>query len=211
MIRSALLFLVFCTGASQLLAQQQQVHGWIQAGAEFDLTKDLELQVSLMARPEIYPDYTLTQYNTEIGLAYAWNKHWKAGLEGRFGLDEGFPESRLAASVRYRDGLGPWELQWRMKAQIQWTQFELPEKELRNRFLLGYEINKHLMPYLAAEYFLTADHAETSFREYRYMAGAEYELNKKQDLELTYIYSNAWNTGNQNIRHIASLSWKYNW
>ena len=76
--------------------------------------------------------------------------------------------------------MGPWELQWRMKAQIQWTQFELPEKELRNRFLLGYEINKHLMPYLAAEYFLTADHAETSFREYRYMAGAEYELNKSR-------------------------------
>lgn len=187
----------------------QRFSAWTQASTEVDLTKDLEFQVTQMFRSDLLP-YSFKQLNTELQLGYKFNKHWSAGGEFRF-IGSNDAELRYSLYGKYRDGIEDFELQIRSKYQVQTSRNELPESAFRNKFLLGYEVTKDIMPYISYEIFYTMYYRENSFNEYRIEPGLELELNKHNDLALYYIHGRERNTNAPTIRHVFGLSYEYKW
>jgi hypothetical protein len=190
-------------------AQEQDVFNWVQISVEFEPVDDIEVQFSQMLRTELYPEQLLRQWNTEFGAAYAFNKHWKAGAEVRLTFAEGELLPRYAIYGRYRDGMGDFELQFRTKLQTDVTRTSLPETTLRNRFRLGYEVNKDMLIYVSYESFYRMYYIENLFSENRIETGIDYSINKHNSINLAYINSSEINESNPKTRHIASISYNY--
>lgn len=206
---SILLLIGAASFSSVVCAQEQAVFNWFQVAAEFEPVKDVEVQFSQMIRTELYPELTFRQWNTEIGAAYAFNKHWKAGAEMRITVTGEGVIPRYAIYGRYRDGIGDFELQFRTKLQTEISKVALPETTLRNRIRTGYELNKDLLIYVSYELFYRMYFVENSFSENRIETGIDYSINKHNSINLAYLNSSEINESNPNTRHIASISYNY--
>jgi len=189
---------------------EQQFSGWTQVSTEFEIIKDLEIQVAQMFRFEMLP-YEYNQVNTELQGTWKFNKHWKAGAEYRLTSTSKEEQSRFAIFGRYRDGIDDFELQFRSKLQVETSNFGLPETIFRNKALLGYEITKDIMTYVSYELFYELYEVENTFNQYRIEPGIDLRLNKHNHLSLYYIHSRSMNTNNPRIRHISGLSYEYKW
>lgn len=210
MTKRILLFLILVSCTQLLvLSQTRSLHSWTEATISYDLNKDIGLKYGQMVRNELFPLNPEVSLISELSADYKFNKHWKAGAECRLSFSPAEIQPRYAIFVRYRDGIGDFELQVRSKLQSETSQYELPVTEFRNKFSVGYELSKKLMPFVSYELFYRAQAAESNFNAHRTQAGFDYKFNKHHNISLGYMIDTEVYTYKPKQKHVISLSYAY--
>jgi hypothetical protein len=102
---------------------------------------------------------------------------------------------RLYADILFKHNFNRFNLAYRCRFQSQQTDIYSsddgynPEFTLRHKITFKYDLNLYLSPYVSQEIFIpTNDFIDVLIRRTRSTAGMEYHLNKRNDLELYFLY-----------------------
>jgi hypothetical protein len=88
----------------------------------------------------------------------------------------------------------------------------LPEWYSRNKFSVKYDFGKKYTPYISAEFRYQIDdprniESDQTWHRGRYVAGVDYELDKKNKLGLYYLIQHEWNVSLPENQYIIGLEY----
>jgi len=194
-----LLFLLILT-ASITFSQEKDFGIWAGIAAEKELIKNLDLNFDVNMRT--YHNVSeIEEAFFDIGLKYKFNKYLSAGLSYRYTQfkedDEIFhPRHKWFADLTGKLPLGDFDISARIRFQQRYkTYFEdendRESKEVgRLKLKTLYNIPSFpVNPYLSAElFFPMVSVSERTVEKERFMAGFEYNISKKNSIELEYMF-----------------------
>jgi hypothetical protein len=164
----------------------------------------------------------IDEFFTEIGAEYKFTKFLKSGLSYRFirnytnsGLKRF--DHRFDGNIKFDFSIKRFSFDYRIQYQTDnedlftenlSTAFQ---HTLRNRFRVHYNVNNiKLNPYFSTEFFYKIDPADISkFNKMRNSLGFEYELSKRDALDLYIMVESELNKETPEQVVVAGLSYKY--
>jgi len=197
--KNLLLFLLICT-APVIFSQEKDFGIWAGISAEKELIKNLDLNFDINLRT--YHNVSeIEEAFFDIGLNYKFNKYLSTALSYRYTQfredDELYhPRHKWFADVKGKLPLGDLDISARFRFQQRYkTYFEdendKESKEVgRLRLKAIYDIPSFpVNPYISAELFFPMfSVSERTVEKERFMAGFEYNISKKNSIEIEYIY-----------------------
>jgi hypothetical protein len=200
MIKRPLLLFLLILPASVTFSQEKDFGIWAGIAAEKELIKNLELNFDVNLRT--YHNVSeIEEAFFDVGLNYKFNKYLSAALSYRYTQfkedDELFhPRHKWFADLKGKLPLGDFDISARFRYQQRYkTYFEdendRESKEVgRLKLKALYNIPSFpVNPYLSAELFFPMfSGVERTVEKKRFMAGFEYNISKKNSIEIEYIY-----------------------
>ena len=104
-------------------------------------------------------------------------------------------------------------LRYNKKLRFSETENEFIRKRdddhIRGRVLLEYKINKKVKPFTGTElfYLINDEKYGSGFDIYRLYLGIEFEVFKKQEIGINWIYEEVFNLGRKNIENIFKIEY----
>lgn len=199
-IKKTLLLFLLISNASVTFSQKKDFGIWAGISAEKELVKNLDLNFDVNMRT--YHNVSeIEEAFFDIGLNYKFNKYLSAALSYRYTQfkedDELFhPRHKWFADLKGKLPLGDFDISARFRFQQRYkTYFEdendRESKEVgRLKLKALYNIPSFpVNPYLSAELFfpMFSGAARTVEKE-RFMAGFEYNISKKNSIEIEYMF-----------------------
>lgn len=201
-------FLTIIIANKPLTAQENSYAAWLQAGVNFDIIKDLTCEIAEQLRYS-FESEAVYLANTDVSLSYKFNKHFKAGAEYRLKRYPGFFTHRPAVSATYSEGFNDFDVSLRTKYQHDFGNYILPDNAWRNKLMVKYNITKDIHPFVSGELFYEIFYKENSFNNFRFETGVKWELNKHNDVDLSYLLDKEFHKVNPIALHVAYISYLY--
>ena len=197
--KNLLLLLLICT-APVIFSQEKDFGIWAGISAEKELIKNLDLNFDVNLRT--YHNVSeIEEAFFDIGFNYKFNKYLSAALSYRYTQfredDELFhPRHKWFADIKGKLPLGDFDISARFRFQQRYkTYFEdendKESKEVgRFRLKVIYDIPSFpVNPYLSSELFLPMFSGSVrSVEKERFMGGFEYNISKKNSIEIEYMF-----------------------
>lgn len=197
--KTLLLFLLICI-AQFTFSQEKDFGIWAGISAEKELIRNLDLNFDVNLRT--YHNVSeIEEAFFDIGFNYKFNKYLSAALSYRYTQfredDELFhPRHKWFADVKGKLPLGDFDISARFRFQQRYkTYFEdendRESKEVgRLKLKAIYDIPSFpLNPYLSSELFFPMfSGSERTIEKDRFMAGFEYNISKKNSIEIEYMF-----------------------
>lgn len=202
-----ILWLVLAIPAAAI-AQDINYGIWTQVAVSFDVAKDLKGSVSEMYRQDLQTPLDRAVI-TELGLKYDLSKKWSVAGEYRFKHEPSDYVNRISAALSFREGMGTFDLYIRSKLQYELAPYDMPETTWRNRFKMRFDFFKDVKPYCTYEIFLSKKHTEVNLSSYRASAGVDWELNKRNAVEIYIITDQEINEANPKLDLVFGVSYEY--
>ncbi len=204
-----------------VFAQNEDFGLWTSVGTEANIGKRFELNVSienrirdnLNRRDKSFLD-TRISYRKGLfaaGFGYRISNN-NEEEKGHYGYS-----NRFIWQLRFRPEWKRFSFDYRTRFQSQYFNIYssedgcIPEKFFRNRLKASYNIKKsNFEPSASYElYYFLDQRGNDLFKRRRFIAGVEYELNKKNSIELSYVFHKTINVKNPRQNHIISLEYKF--
>lgn len=200
MIRKALFFIILMSSGIIGYAQNNDFGIWYGIAAERKLVKNLELDLSACVRT-FENASKIEEAFLEAGLTYKFNDFISA--EGSYRITENIEDDdsfhlRHKWFLGVKGSLSPGDFTFsgRVRFQKRYKTFfedeedKIPDSHIRCRLKTLYDIPSFpVNPFLSAEIFLPVfTEAGRTIDKNRFMFGAEYNITKKQSVELEYIF-----------------------
>lgn len=201
-----ILFLLFLSAYTY--GQDINYGVWTQAGASFDIAKDVKGSVSEMYRQDLQTPIRRA-YITELGVKYDLAKKWSVAGEYRLKLIPSEYRNRFALAVNFREGMGIFDLYVRSKLQYEWRQYGSPESAWRNRFKMRFDYFKDVKPYVSYELYINKNNREINLTTYRGSVGVDWELNKRNAIDIYIITDQEIYEAKPTLDLIFGLSYEY--
>ncbi len=201
-----IILFVYCLGFSPLLGQVRQDAGmWATLSIQHALNKKINLVIDEEFRiKENYQRINL--FYTNVGIDYKVNKFLKISptyrtiqkkrLDGNYSY-----RHRLMLDVTVKKKIKKITLSERVRYQIEVQDFytskkgKFPEQYLRLKTDVKYDIDKKITPYYSIEFRYQIRNTrgdgpvyDNGFHRVRNVLGAEYEINKKNSINLYYLF-----------------------
>lgn len=199
----------------------------------FGQVNDAQLWLSISGQKRISKSFTaiinpeirlgenigeLSRFSTDLGLDYKINKYFKAGVYYRFisnrSLDNTYEvRNRFYADLSAKVKPGNFIFSYRVRYQNQYqdggggVDWSTPQSYLRNKVTLKYDWAKRWSPSVSYELWTNLDDRIND--NYRFGIAVSYEINKKLNLNTTYLYSKEINTNNPWTLYIAMVGLDY--
>ncbi len=197
--KNLLLLLLICT-APVIFSQEKDFGIWAGISAEKELIKNLDLNFDINLRT--YHNVSeIEEAFFDIGLNYKFNKYLSTALSYRYTQfredDELYhPRHKWFADVKGKLPLGDFDISARFRFQQRYkTYFEdendRESKEVgRLKLKAIYDIPSFpVNPYLSTELFFPMfSVSERTVEKERLMAGFEYNISKKNSIEIEYMF-----------------------
>jgi hypothetical protein len=218
-MKKLLTVLFFSWAFTMAQAQTTDNQLWTAFQAQTDITKRLTLGLDL----EVRFDNDISRLRSVFGQAevsWKFSKYLSAAIDYRYGgrqnetLSEFSKGHRISLFVtgKYKfhkftisDRLGYYN-QYLVDAPEDKVN---PEKYVRNKTQLRYDLTKKLSPLVYFEFFYRLSGNVHEVDENRFAAGFEYDLNKKNSVKLLYMYLTEVNVKpkNKDDRNIISVAY----
>ena len=184
-----------------LLAQEFNDFGiWTQASIDKKIAKKTILNGQIQGRLS-ENSTAFTRLSFGLGLTYKINKSFRLSVGSVFIRRSENPgellsnRHRLYADLTYRKNFNRLVLNYRVRFQSQQTDIYssemgmYPDYFLRNKVSLKYDWNLFLSPFISEELFIPTNNlTEVNLSRSRSIAGMEYHLNKRNDLQIYFLY-----------------------
>jgi hypothetical protein len=194
----------------------------------FNIEKEVKKNVSVFLTQECRLRENFTRLNlfyTDFGLEIHPFKPLKVSLAYRmidkFLIDNSFSyRHRLMLDISLKQKIGSFSLSYRHRLQSEVRNVYssnkggIPEWYSRNKFELKYDLNKHISPYLAAEYRyqiddIRNDESNGLWHRQRYSIGIDYKKNDKNSYGIYYLIQNEYNVSSPQNIYILGLEYNY--
>ena len=199
-IKKKLLLLLLISTAPVTFSQEKDFGIWAGISAEKELIKNLDLNFDVNLRT--YHNVSeIEEAFFDIGFNYKFNKYISAALSYRYTQfredDELFhPRHKWFADIKGKLPLGDFDISARFRFQQRYkTYFEdendKESKEVgRFRLKVIYDIPSFpVNPFLSSELFLPMFSGSVrSVEKERFMGGFEYNISKKNSIEIEYMF-----------------------
>jgi Protein of unknown function (DUF2490) len=212
-----ILFIIFVFS----VAQSKQSDAGMWSGAKITQPLPYGFAISFKQALRLKNNWTsLNQTYNDLTLSYKTNKYFSIDLNYRLSqrentfspahIDQRF---NLDANTSYETN--KFELTWRTRVQFRYRDLGLressfvPKKYWRNKFTLGYELNKILKPFVYFESFNEFSFDTKEFNKYRISAGSRFRINKRNSIKIAYILQNSINTTYPLTENILRISYNY--
>ena len=193
------IFILSGMGATAL-AQEKDFGLWYSISAEKKISKKFDFESDINLRT--YHDAgEIEEGFIDVGLKHKINKTFSAGLTYRFTermeKDDNFhPRHKWYADFRAKKALGDLDISGRLRFQQRFKTYFRDENDreskeyLRFRIKAAYDIPKcPLNPSMSYELFFPVfDDIRKTIDKQRFKGGFEYNISKKQSLEIEYIF-----------------------
>jgi len=180
-------------------AQIHTSETWTEVGVSSDIFDDLSF--SFVAESRFYNEtFQLKTVSGDIGFDYKLSKNMRVGISHKIAQKnqpEGyFPTHTSSVNFQYKDKIKKFRFSYRNKFGMSKSMFVNETSDLyysyenRNRIKISYNKKKlKLMPTVSVESF----HPIQAYKPYRiseirYAAGVTFDLKKKFELEIGYLY-----------------------
>jgi hypothetical protein len=213
----ALLLFSFVTGFVQAQTTDNQL--WTAVQAETNITKRLSVGLDL----EVRFDNDISRFRSafvQAEVGWKFSKYLSAALDYRYGgkqnekLSEFSKGHRVSLFVTGKYKFNKFTISDRLGY---YTQYLIdvpdgkvnPEKYIRNKTQLKYELTKKISPLVYYEFFYRLSGNVQEVDENRYAGGVEYDFNKKNSVKLLYMYLTEVNVKakNKDDRNIISVGY----
>ena len=158
---------------------------------------------------------------TEIGADYKFNKFVSFGASYRFiqkrRVDDFYSlrhRYNMDLSLKYK--IKKIGITLRERFQTQYSDVntsengKVPERYLRNKLTLKYDLDKKYMPFISAELFYQLSNPRgNEFDNVRYAAGFDYEINKRMSASLFYIINKEFNVNDPWTEYIIGTGFTF--
>jgi opacity protein-like surface antigen len=210
-----LLLLIVWT--SELHAQYNDAALWLSAGVNKKISKNLSATVN----PEIRLNENmseLSRFYIDAGLNYKIVKNLKAGAYYRFiatrKLDNSYQsQHRFYGELQYKFKYRKITTTYRLRYQSQYkdhgagVDFTTSSNYFRNKVSVKYNTKKRWTPNAEGE--LWTDVKNKINDNYRVGLGIDYEINKRQSLNISYLINREFNVSNPATSYIVFLGYDF--
>jgi long-subunit fatty acid transport protein len=213
-----LLILVGIFAIKHTQAQVNDAGLWLNANAEKELSKKVNVALS----GELRYNENISELGAglfDAGLVYKFNKHLKFSANYRFALkrqlnNEYNSYHRYFFDLTYKYNLKPFSFQFRTRFQSAYS--EIGNRDgifasdfySRNKITVKYGLKKKIDLCGSLELFSPLWNKQNIFRdEARYTFGVEYQINKKQRLDVYYMIQREYEVKNPLTEYIIGLSY----
>ena len=197
-------------------AQTKSSDLWLSSAFKYEILKDLDVKVEIGHRRENF--YSSRLYGDFI-VKYNLNKYSKIGIGWRH-AGEGDPldvdeltdrfHAELSGKIKYND----FNLNYRVRYQRKYGNWQTDEKghlanqSVRTRLVVSYKLNKDWTFDAGLESFIDISYEEPMYVDkLRFIAGAEYRINKSQDIAIHYIRQQEIQVANPHISDIIAIDY----
>lgn len=193
---------------------------WMSVNLEKKVSGNIRLALSEEVR--LFENFSeVGSYFTEISGEYKLSKSFDGGVGYRFTnrkrLDDSFSKRhRYFLELSYKKKLNKLNTSFRLKYQSQYKDIyssesgSVPDNYLRTKVGLKYDTDKKYVPFLNGEmYFNTNSPEGWLFDNYRITAGIEYELTKRSQVELKYIFNREVQVKDPWTLYVIGVSFNY--
>jgi hypothetical protein len=206
MLTVNILFFNICSGSSRV----NDAALW----ENICLTKDIAPRWNFRFNHEGRINENMTRFYYaygDFGISYKWNKHIHIAfdyvfIKKRLLSDFWSTRHQIYAALTLKQKIGPFVFYDRVMPQIQYSDIYsskkgmVPDYYLRNKVTVKYNNFSRYTYYVAAElyyklygYYKSSELRVSQFNRVRYFAGAFYELNKANAIELYFLYQRHFN------------------
>jgi hypothetical protein len=218
-----LVFLAFAGGllySFPLNAQVKDAGLWTSVNFEAKVVKRLTATIS----EEVRFNENITEAGTiftDVGLTYKFNKHLQIGgnyrfIQKRTVADYYSFRHRFYADAKYSYKIKPFDISLRSRFQDQYSDIGrasdggIPEYYLRNKFNMGFDLNKPYSPYISFELFSPLNYPRyNAFDNIRTAAGIEYTFSKHHKIDVYYMIQKELNVSKPQTDFVIGLGYSY--
>ncbi len=209
--------LLYC---SPLKGQVKDAGLWTSAGFEFKVVKKMTASIS----EEVRFNENISEVGmilTDIGVSYKYNKHFQFAVGYRYSQKHKVEDyysvrHRFNVEVKYEKKLKPFQLQYRIRLQDQYSDIGkasdgcIPEYYLRNKLTMNLDMDKPYSPYISLELFSPLNYPHiNAFKGIRTAAGVEYKFLKHHKIDLYYLVQKELNVNNPVTDFVFGLGYFY--
>jgi hypothetical protein len=215
-VRFGLLFSVLIYAGS-LFAQYNDACLWLNLSMEKKINKKISLEAGQEFRfNENYSE--LGTFFTELGATLKYNKHISFSVYYRYSnkryLDDMYQfRHRYFVDLSLRKKTKPVTIILRSRYQsFAETSYEedLPEKYLREKLSLKYDLNKKFEPYCYTEIYFPLNNPQNNrIDNLKFALGIEYSLTKHQSFDVYYLIQKQVNVKKANTDFVTGITYKY--
>lgn len=191
---------------------------WADIQVNYSISKNYEVSLAQQLRYDINDNFT-RWHVTDIDLALKINKRNRVSTKYRFKTREDATQHSLYLNYYYRTQKKPFRLYYRLRANKK-LRFDKDnntltrrsdEDHLRNRILFKYISKSKFQPYLGTELFYLIGNSEqnSGFDIFRYYLGLEFEISKKHEIELVWVYEEVFNLGNLASENVLKIKYSF--
>lgn len=220
-----IILFIFCSWLSPVFSQIKQDAGmWATLTIQHAINKKINLVIDEEFRlKENYQRINL--FYTNIGIDYKFNKFLKISptyrtiqkkkLDGNYSY-----RHRLMLDVTLKKKIKKITLSERVRYQIEVQDFytskkgKFPEQYLRFKTDIKYDIGKKITPYYSIEFRYQIRNPrgdgpvyDNGFHRVRNVLGAEYEINKKNSINLYYLFQTEFNISTPESIYILGIGY----
>jgi hypothetical protein len=162
-------------------------------------------------------------FYTDVGFGYKPYNFMKVELAYRFiqkklVTDFYSMRHRFMLDVTLKKKFGEFDLAYRHRLQREVRNINssengiLPEWYSRNKFTVKYDLQKKYTPYISAEFRYQIDdprniESDQTWHRGRYVAGFDYEFDKKNKLGLYYLIQHEWNVSLPENQYVIGVEY----
>lgn len=217
---NCVLFFCFVYAPFSTFAQVEDAGLWTSVNIEKKITTDFSVELS----EELRFNENISELGTvftEVGGDYKLIKHVTVGASYRFiqrrRVDDFYSlrhRYTFTATLRYK--IKKMAINLRERYVTQYADIntsedgKIPQKYLGSKLTLKYDLEKKYTPFLYTELFYNLSIPEgNDFDNVRYAAGFEYEFNKKNSIELSYLVNKEFNVNNPLTSYVIEIAYNF--
>ena len=222
LFKQKVLIMLIIACSSVIYAQEEDMELWTGIQVEKNITENLKTSFEQEFRFNENISDTKKIYS-ELGLSYKINKNIRISASYRFEKRrkiEDYYVNRhcFYASVILKNKINRFALAFRTQYKTKYVSSyseeygSIPKDYLRNKLSLKYNIKKNpITPLFYCESFYQLDNPEgNKFDKIRYALGADYKINKKNNLNIFYMLQKQFNVNSPVNSCIIGIGYHYN-
>lgn len=205
-------------------AQTEDLGMWMTASFNKGLVGDLQFNLDQEFRlRNNLSDVNL--FYTNVGLTYKFTKWFR--VSGTYRIIDKHKEDgtwgirhRGFVDFNFKFKPAKFTIGYRARVQSEWRgagysgEFgKVPEIYVRNLFKFGYKLNDDFTPYIGTELRFQVQNPRIPYHDgfdrTRFMAGTDYQINKKQTLGLYFLLQKEWNVINPQTLYILGIEYSF--
>jgi len=217
--RSSILILtIFLSNQMFAQANPPEKSLWTDIKIKYPIKKKFETSITPQIRYN-FTDKSIKWFVADVDLSAKINKKIKTSTRYRYKTRDNATQHNLLLNFYFnsrKKHIRPkYRLRYNKKFRFGKNDGELERKRdkdhIRNRVLCEYTKYKKYKPYIGAELFYLIDktNEKYGFDIFRYYLGVEIDLNKKNELDISWVYEEVFNIDNLGREHIFKVGYSF--
>jgi hypothetical protein len=210
----------FIAFASSTNAQVNDAGLWGSINVEKNISNLIDVQLTQELRLNENFSELGTAF-TEAGVTFDLPKGFRAGIAYRFiqkrRLDDSYSfRHRYLVELSYRYKWNKLVVSLRNRFQSQYTDVQssedgmVPENYLRTKLQFRYDTGKRWQPFISSELFYQLNNPEgNEIDNMRFATGIDYEINKRNSIEVSYLFDREINVNNPVTSYIIGIAYNF--